>query len=116
MKKNGYYIYEPVIFKERFNGIPDYLIKAIYFHEKDRFLTASKYKQNPLDAIFQKEDFSNSNLDSSRYEFDNDKLCLHLDIGKPWEDKFYYKRISDKEFISERTKDRLRFIPWHEEE
>jgi len=109
---DGYYIYEPILYQERKEFLPDYLNTAYFFKNDGYVNIINKWCKTKNDMIFTKEDFLSKDSLIKCVYINNKYFYLHKYIDKPWEEKFYYDRISDKEFVERQTGKLIKFIPW----
>lgn len=110
---DGYYISEPTSYKERKEFSPDYLTTAFLFQNNGYVNMKSKWSKNSNDVIFTEQDFL-SDVSLVKYVFDSiNCFYLHKHIGKPWEGKFYYDIISEKEIVSRQNGKSIKFVSWN---
>ncbi len=112
---DGYYVYEPVFYQERKEIQPYYSIIGYYFQSNGLVTKARKWSKNKNDITFLKNEFDVES-NSEQFEINSKELYILSYKGQPWEEKFYYDRISDEEFISRQTGKSIKFVPWKESE
>jgi len=112
---DGYYVLEPFPFLDKKEEhVVEYLVEAFLFQNDGYVNIINKWSKNKNRITFNKKDFISKD---SLVKYGNEKdggVYLHKHIGKPWEEKFYYDKISDEEFASRQTGKVLKFVPWED--
>jgi ribosomal 30S subunit maturation factor RimM len=111
IRHDGYYAFEPTLFQERKEFSPDYLTKAYLFQDNGFVTMVSKWSKNKNNISFLKKEFDVKN-NSEQFKINNKELYILSYERQPWEEKFYYDRISDEEFVNRQTGKPIKFIPW----
>lgn len=110
IRLDGYYIYEPILYKERTEHTSNYLNMAYLFKKNGFVIKINKWSNEEENLLFKKDDFD-KDFGEYRYEINENEMYL-TDKRENNGYKFYYDIISKDKIKYRETGQIMKFIPW----